>query len=283
MSPLAVLLMLTVLSGPRSFGYFIGDEITLQTEVAWARGFELERASLPRPGPVTYWLDLKSVETREVQAGRYRLRLHYQTFYAPLGVQALDVPGFTLAATRAGERVELPVDGWRFSMSPLLGVGSRDRNVAVTIREDVAPQPVSLAPAIAAGTTCFAVAMSSLLALAFHRAWGPFRRRAARPFAQAAHAIRLQPSSAAGYLAALLSLHRAFDMAAGRRVLSDDLGELLRQFPRFADVGEDIQIFFRASRRAFFGEDLEGAMEHLSPAQLAVLGARLAAAERESS
>jgi hypothetical protein len=42
-------------------------------------------------------------------------------------------------------------------------------------------------------------------------------------------------------------------------------------------------MFFRASQRAFFGEDPQGAMASLSFAELASLGDRLATAEREAS
>lgn len=283
MLPGVALVMLSMLSGARPFGYFIGDEIVLETDVALEQGFALEEASLPRPGPVTYWLDLNSVESREIEPGRHRFRLRYQTFYAPLGVQTLEVPGFMLVATRADRRVEMPVRSWRFSSSPLRGVEPRTGEDTVAIRGDVAPTRISVTRYVAAVVACVGVALTSLLALAFHRAWGPFRRRAGRPFAQAVHALRRQPETIDGYLASLLSLHRAFDTTAGRRVLAEDVDEVLRTLPGFAGADEDIRVFFRASRRAFFGEDPRGAMASLSPVELAALGTRLATAERESS
>lgn len=283
MSPVVALVMMSMLSGARPFGYFIGDEIVLQTDVALQPGFVLEEASLPHPGPVTYWLDLTSVQRRQIEPGRHRLLLHYQTFYAPLGVQTLEVPGFMLVATRAERRVEMPVGSWRFSMSPLRDVGPRTGGDTVALRRDIAPTRISIAPYLAGGVICVGVALASVFALAFHRAWGPFRRRAGRPFARAAHALRRQPDDIDGYLAGLLSLHRAFDIATGRRVLAEDVNDVLRVSPGFAAASDDIQRFFQTSRRAFFGEDPQGAMESFSPAALAALGARLAAAERESS
>ncbi|GJE62541.1 hypothetical protein MPOCJGCO_4674 [Methylobacterium trifolii] len=67
-------------------------------------GFTIQRASLPRPGPVAYWLDLRAVaveETRQGDGNRIRLRLTYQSFYAALDARTLEMPGASLARVTA--------------------------------------------------------------------------------------------------------------------------------------------------------------------------------------
>ncbi len=47
---------------PRAFGYFIGDTFERRIEVVTTGDTELLTAGLPRPGPLTYWLELTGVD-----------------------------------------------------------------------------------------------------------------------------------------------------------------------------------------------------------------------------
>jgi mxaA protein len=78
----------------------------------------------------------------------------------------------------------------------------------------------------------------------------------------------------------LLSIHRAFDTAAGWRVFADDQARFLSQLPRFADGAGDIARFFQASRYCFFGGDVARASAALPPEALHRLAYRLATLER---
>jgi mxaA protein len=51
----------------------------------------------------------------------------------------------------------------------------------------------------------------------------------------------------------MLTLHRAFDATAGRRLLADDLDAFFARFPRFVPLRSEIERFFAASRQMFFG------------------------------
>lgn len=274
-------------SGPRPFGYFIGDVIRLQVDVALDEPFTLQASSLPRPRPVAYWLDLKSVAVDDRGSSgdlhRYRLALVYQTFYAPLEPREMAIPGFSLAATDGARQVEASVPGWSFLMSPLREIMPRNGEEAIHLRNDVGPMPLPirkwLTVAMASG-----IASALLLGLlAYHRAWWPFARRRKRPFAQAVRSARRAfktGSGAEAYRAGLLSLHRAFDATAGRAVLADDLPSFLEQAPAFRPLAPEISRFFQVSRRAFFGADITGAEADLSRNALIDLGARLAQTER---
>jgi mxaA protein len=262
----------------RPFGYFLGDEIPLEAEVSWEERYALSVASVPQPGSVTYWLDLKAVQITQVGAGHYRLQLLYQTFYAPLGPQMLKIPGFTLIAMNGEARSEARVPAWQFLMSPLRDIDPHRSGDAVAIRGDVPPSSISLVPYIAAVAGFASAALLVVSAIAWHWALWPFRRRAQRPFAYALRSMR-----GADYASRLLQLHRAFDAVAGRRLLAEDVDRFIESAPTFRELATEIAAFFSASRQTFFETDLQGAMAALSLDQLRMLGEQLAAAERQST
>ncbi|WP_029009948.1 hypothetical protein [Azospirillum halopraeferens] len=279
------------LAGPRPFGLFIGDAILLEADIVADPGFRVMTASLPRPGPVTYWLDLRSVAVEDGGvrdgAGHHRVRLEYQTFYAPLEPRALDIPSLTLTLNDGARSAEAVIPAWTFLTSPLreLRSGAGGDGGGPYLRPDVPPRPVdgTVGMLAAAGS---GTALPLLLALnAWHRGWWPFRARARRPFMRALRVARLDlqmTGDAGAYRAALLAFHRAFDAAAGRRVLGDDVPVLLDAVPAFRPLRADIERFFEASRLAFFGADTAAAIDRLPPAALLALGRRLTAAEREA-
>jgi mxaA protein len=154
------------------------------------------------------------------------------------------------------------------------------------LKPDAAPRLLSTLNARVAFGAGAALALLALILLAYHYAWWPFRMRPARPFTAAARAIeraRARDASLAGYRAGLLDLHRAFDAAAGRRLLAEDVPEFIASHSEFLPLQEDIDRFFATSRRVFFGNDVEGAAKALSIDALSMLGARLGAVERRSA
>jgi mxaA protein len=155
------------------------------------------------------------------------------------------------------------------------------------VRADVEPVSVPVAGARAAALGSGIATLLLLGMVAHHWAWWPFTEQRRRPFARAARAVRqaLAPPAVQteGYLVALLSLHRAFDATAGRRVLAEDVPEFDRQHAAFRPLQADIERFYAASQRAFFGADPARAMAMLPPGSLVSLGRRLADAERAST
>lgn len=276
---------------PRPFGYLIGDVIHLDVDIVLDPAFRLVPASLPKARTVTYWLDLRSIAVQDlgVQGGerRYRLSLDYQTFYAPLEPRALEIPGFAFTATDGSNEAQGNVPGWRFLMSPLREIiPARSGGGGIYLRGDAEPAAIPYATAGAAALGSGLTGLLFLGALAHHRAWWPFRVQRKCPFERAMRDVRQavgREGRAEGYLASLLSLHRAFDVTFGRRLLGDDVPAFVGQAPAFRPLQADIDRFFAASRRAFFGSDLSGAMATQPPEALGALARRLAAAERAAS
>lgn len=275
------------LFGPRPFGFLIGDLVRHDIEIKAEPGFEIADASLPKPGPLTYWLDLRTVELEALGVAggvqRFVLRLDYQTFYAPLQPQALEIPSFTVMLLKGEERASAVVPAWTFLMSPLREIMPGKVEGGVYLRPDLRPQPIDLSTLQWWAGGSAAANVVFFLLLARHRAWWPFQGRSRRPFAQAVRAARRgleAGEDAAAYCTALLAFHRAFDATAGRRLMADDLPDFLTSSPAFQSDEPDLRRFFLASRRAFFGSDVAGAMALLPPGALLELGRRLTVAER---
>ncbi|GLK54620.1 mxaA protein [Methylopila capsulata] len=271
--------------GPRPFGVLLGDVFTLKTYVDVDAGFRLDPSSLPKVGPVSYSLDLRRIDVTDGPAPnggvRYQITAEYQTFYSALETKEEKVPPFTLAfADGAGKRAEVQAGRWSYLTSPLRPIASVSGEQQYGLRPDAAPHSISLRRAeiltgLAGGATLLALAL-----LAWSRAWPPFHRRPARPFAAAARAVRKAAGAGeTGWRAAALALHRAFDAAAGKRLFGDDVAAFIKTRPAFARHEAAIAAFFDASRRAFFGEGTNAAAA-LPPEQLTRLARDLASAER---
>jgi mxaA protein len=274
---------------PRAFGYFIGDVIDRKVVIRLGPHEKLDMASLPRPGPLNYWLELAGVTHSEKSDGDdtiHTLHLSYQVFYGALDPRRLVIPGFKLGLTTGGE-VSVPDFG--FITSPirqLFAANSQSSGSAVEV------QPDQSAPQLPTGAERTALLISSLvglaalIGLAWHNAWWPFHKRPARPFTDAARYLKAnaaQLGNAQGYRAALLKLHRAFDLAAGRRLLSEDVASFLDAHPEYRAQSGKIGQLFRASRRAFFANDVDEAQAEMPLAALVDLSAGLSAAERRAA
>lgn len=271
---------------PRAFGYFIGDLFAHEVTIRLEPGLSLDRASLPRPGPLTYWLDLVLVDVEETgmiaEGKSYKLHLRYQTFYAPLEPKPLTTPAFALSATSPNETINLEIPAWPFLMSPLREIIPARAGASMDLQPDSAPRPHDLAVERCLTFVSLALAAGALLGLAWRRGWGFFRQRR-RPFGSAARKIirySAEPADAEAYLSALLALHRAFDAAAGRRLLADDLAIFLDLRPGFRAAATEIARFFAASRQAFFGAGAQSARSLLPIGDLGALARRLARLER---
>jgi mxaA protein len=170
-------------------------------------------------------------------------------------------------------------------MSPLreLFPEKGETGSAIVLRPDIEPRPIKTG---AVRTGLLASAATTLLALsllAYHNAWGPFRRRPRRPFTEAARRIRLaagENGAGAGYRKGLIALHRAFDETARQRLLAEDLDRFLASHPDFDRGSGEITRFFASSRSVFFADDLTAAIATLPPSELSSLAGRLASIER---
>jgi mxaA protein len=273
---------------PRAFGYFIGDTFERRVEVITTGDTELLTAGLPRPGPLTYWLELTGIEhtVREADGRKiHDITLKYQTFYAALEPVKVKIPPYPLKFRNAGTTPapqeldvtpaegEIPVPppqdvalipSFQIVMSPIREYAVSDfmSGKSVEIADIMAPDAKAHLIDTSRETTLLgvglaALALSSLLLL-WHYAKGPFARRQGRPFTIADRRIReLQTTESSDtlYRDSLIALHRAFDESYGRRLFAEDLSAFLSKRQRFSVLQERLQKFFESSRIFFFSEN----------------------------
>jgi mxaA protein len=261
----------------RDFGYFLGDTFAIEAEVAPPAGAVLDARSLPAPGPVSTWIDVRGASVRE-RDGRLWVRIAYQSFFDPAEAARASVPPYTLVFTRAGERLTVPVPGWSFLVSPFRHTLTPVME-ASALRGDHAPLHAPERGAWLRLLLACAGALGAAGWLAHARGWWRLPGLRRPPFAAAARRIAALARAGGAPTDALLALHRAFDATAGRRVLAGDLRGFLDSHPRFAAQRQAIAAFFEASRRHFFGARGEAGW---SVAEALALARALSAAERQA-
>ncbi|TXN33304.1 nonribosomal peptide synthetase MxaA [Methylobacterium sp. WL19] len=278
---------------PRPFGYFLGDLVRAQVDIVVEPGFALQAASLPQPGAITYWLDLRTVAVTQASEGggsRVRLDLTYQNFYAALDARALEIPGFTVTfvsdTDKGATTAKAQVPPWSFNISPLREVQPPAREDPRNyLRPDGRVASLDTQPLVVGSAGFMAMALLAFAGLAWDRTWWPFAKRGGRAFAACLRRLRAlagRGEDEAAYETALLALHRALDETDGRRVLADDLPAFLTRNPAYARERAGLAAFLDASRHSFFGPGPAGAMRRLPLADIVALTRKLTAIERES-
>jgi mxaA protein len=244
---------------PRAFGYVIGDKLAQRITLRAPAGFALDPKTLPRAGRKGLWLELAPPRLASDSvggAGRYRLTLVYQIINVPDHVRTIELPELDLAFSGPGRHLTATVDAWPITISALTptyilaraGLPQRQPDAQPT-----APDPGTYM----ALTLLWAAAIIALAGgLALRRHGIHWIHRDTRPFAAAAHDLaklsRLPPERAT-FRRGLQRLHRAFDAAAGRAVFGDRLALLFAARPELLALRPDIEEFYGASQREFFG------------------------------
>lgn len=248
---------------PRAFGYVIGDELEQRVTLHAPAGFVLDPKSLPRAGRTGLWLQLAPPRLSSKKAGdgmRYALTLDYQIVNAPEQVRAVELPELDLVFSRRGTRLTASVDEWPITIAPITPSYVLARAGLKEMQPDARP----VMPRIGryrALTLLWAATIIAILAGTVVRRRGiPWLRRGARPFAQAAHDIgklaRLPPDRS-NYRRGLQCLHRAFDTAAGHAVFGEHLAPLFAARPELLGLRAQIEQFYAASQREFFGTEAQ--------------------------
>lgn len=272
---------------PRAFGYFLGDTLERTVEIETGPDDEIVPASLPRTGPSNYWLELRAIAQTSEQRGDGRLhtlKLTYQTFYAPIDPRKQTIPQIELTIRGPAGNQTTIVPEFTFLMSPLREIfPEKSGETAETfLRPDIKPE-LRRSAGLRSGVLALA-GLSGLLLLLVARdlAWWPFHKRPVRPFSRAVREVgrALGQGGTTGYKAALLAMHRAFDTAAGQRLLAADLDGFLTSHPEHGETRPLVERFFAASRAAFFGDAPRQAETGMPATELKELASVLARQER---
>jgi mxaA protein len=190
------------------------------------------------------------------RATRYRLTLDYQVINVPEQVSTIDLPAVYLVFGAPGNQVTTTVDEWPITITPITPTYILARAGLKSAQPDTPPPTPDTRRYMWLTILWVAAIVVIIAGSAVQRRGIPWLRQGARPFARAARDIarlsRLPPERAT-YRRGLQRLHRAFDAAAGHAVFGERLAPLFAAHPELLRLRADIEQFYAASQREFFG------------------------------
>lgn len=246
---------------PRPFGIVIGDTLHHRLIIE-SEGYALQTDTLPSVGRMNRWLELREVLVNESQAGRrtlYRIDLTYQTFYSPLEVSMLTVPGFKLSFKKYLRTVDVRVPQWQFNMSPIRELAVLKEHGQDYMRPDDPPDPLDVGRyrlSLSIGVIALLLLLSGF---AYFYGFYPFLQRG-QIFNRALKALKPLSNEAIdgeSYQQALRITHDAFNGIFGEPLFRDDLDRFIKRRPEYSPARKSIKAFFMASDRVFFSEITE--------------------------
>ena len=276
---------------PRAFGYQLGDTVQRHVTVHADAGWELDPASLPRPGARGGALELRRVAAAAHADGagrRHELELQYQVFVSPTAVRTFEIPPIRLRFSRnegplpgsltpAGggpglgtaqgapitpqRSVDALVEAWPVTVAPLLPEDVSPRHGLGDLRPDHAPPLIDTHTMRLRLLVCAAAALLLLGALAVIQLGPPWRAAHNRPFGRAWRQLRRLPPDADGaqWRNACKTLHDALNRSAGEVLFEPGLERLIASQPAFNGLRDDLSRFLRLSRGEFFGDRVRAA------------------------
>jgi mxaA protein len=245
---------------PRAYGWRVGDVLSRSAAVEVPDGLELDESSLPQVGRQGQAFELRRVVWDAARrGGRHRLSLEYQIFLSPPEVRTLELPPVVLRFGGRPRAQELRIDAWPVTVAPLVPVAVSPRRGLGELQPDAEPPPIDIA-----GTRqrlwAYAAALASVLVALAWTALGPaWAARHARPFETAWRQLNGTPAGTEPLRAALRLLHEALNRSAGAVLFEPGLAAFLTARPGYAPLRDDLVLFFRLSRREFFGDGADAA------------------------
>jgi len=242
----------------RDYGHVLGDVIHGTLDIPSHAGHAFDTETLPRPGPVNRWLELRRVWTESRGSQALRLHLEYQVFYVPLAVKTLTIPAMTLQRTTPdGGRQPIEVPAWPITVAPIHGPAVMAEGGMRLMQPDAPPErPDTRGPARKMGLF-LALALAALAYLGHANGYLTLGRQG-RHFRAARRELRAlmgRPQGPDTVRAGFLLLHRAFERTLGRPLFAEELPCFFEQNPDYRELRGEIGDCFQASYRLFFGAD----------------------------
>lgn len=242
----------------RNFGYSLGDEIVTTALINTDFGYQLEPASIPKPGSVNTWLTLTKTQLTKHHKGHdYRLQLYYQAFKSVKQSTQLTIPAVELRFGNYLKSTSKSIPPWTFVYNPLILGATPDNQVSIQ-------GPIK--PKYRVATTYYPVIICLFVVtilLSLYLAWIydrlPFFRRYSGPFGRTCYTLSQlnnKSGSEANNREALLFFHKAMDACAGKTVFSENLAAFFQHHPQFSGAKAETEKLFNYSRQLFFNQTI---------------------------
>jgi len=258
----------------RDTGYMLGDLIEERIDVALPAGTRIDPDSVPLPGRVAPWLEVRHTELAPPRAGSQTLGVTYQIFAEAEEATRAPLPEVHLRL-RGADAGELTVPSRSFLLSPAVPATLVDKDRELRPSPD--PEHVPESPAITGALASLAVALVAAAYLLWRydrlpflpyapgpllRAWRSWRRRSRRALTDEEETVLLR------------DLHGALNESAGETLYPSTLQRLFDRAPYLAPLRAEIERVFVASWQRFYGRGD-------APAPAHVLATLQSAADRE--
>ena len=239
----------------RDTGYLLGDLLDERIELTLPRGFAVDAGSLPAPGRVAPWLEVRTARIVPGQnPDETGVVVTYQIFAEVEEASRVPIPAFKLRIHDGGRARLVAVPERSFLLSPALPPTLTD--VDRELKPSPAPLPLPLRSTIAEffGAVLVALASGGYLLWAYDRL--PFLPRAPGPFARLHRRWRRRGRrelSSADCQALLRDWHAALGQAAGETVYAATLPRLFDRAPFLVPLRDRVEGVFRRSWQSFYG------------------------------
>jgi mxaA protein len=261
----------------RDSGYMLGDLLDERVDLALPRGFALNVDSLPLPGRVAPWMEVR--RTRVERGDRRDMAtvvVTYQIFAEVEQASRVPIPSFKLRMRDAAMTRVVAVPEQSFLLSPALPPALADED------REIKPSPAPEALPAGGILARLVLALVAALGCGIYLLWAhdrlPFLPRSRGPFARLWRRWRKRERSAltASDRAALLrDWHCALNQAAGQTLYRSTLPLLFERVAYLQPLRGEVETLFAHSWQSFYGPANDG------PPAPAVFKLLRTAAERE--
>ncbi len=262
----------------RDTGYMLGDLLDEHVQITLPGSMRITADSLPPPGRVAPWLELRSAKLGSRNAsGVQSLVVTYQIFAESEQAARVPLPEIKLEARDGASVAPLVVPAQTFLLSPGLPspLADSDRELVPS------PEPAPLAERGAIVATLLALAVAALASVFL--LWR-YDRLPFLPFAPGPLAVfwrrwrrRREANFDAHDADALMrEWHAALNRCAGETLYPSTLDRLFERAPFLAPLRDRIEALFTASWGAFYAPRL-----HATPPSASVLALAREAADLE--
>ncbi|HEX5122303.1 MAG TPA: hypothetical protein VFV97_03575 [Rhodanobacteraceae bacterium] len=259
----------------RDTGYMLGDLIEERVEIALPDGAHIDPESLPLPGRVAPWLEVRRAMLEPARGASQAFVVTYQIFAETEQATQAPLPEFRVRVRGAHGADDVTVPSRGFLLSPSLPATLTDRDRELRPSPDPAPMPERGALAGALASLAVALAATGYLLWRYDRL--PFLPYAPGPLLRAWRSWRRRSRgtlSGEDETALLRDLHGALNQSAGETLYPSTLQRLFDRAPYLAPLRAEIERVFAASWQRFYGGGE-------APAPAHVLATLQSAADRE--
>jgi mxaA protein len=241
---------------PRPFGYVVGDTVSRDFVITVKSEYVLDEKTLPKPGRLNAWLELKSVdlgETRILNARQYQMRLTYQLPNSPTEIRVVELPIHKFKFLDHEKSIDAATSEWPITLAPITPDEVLARDGLEAMRPDIRPSGLDTKP-IRWRLTAYGSLLASILLYWAYRFFGvPYISKTRRPFTRAYRELNRGKHQELAFSHAVERIHKALNETAGRSLFVENVDGFLAAQHAEENLANMTRQFFQVSRNEFFG------------------------------